>query len=307
LTETKDELGLKGETHASKLMELVFSGESTKETMRGEGQGALDYQFRYESVGTEKTNYVFGIQVKTGNSFGVLNSTKNKWRISGVKSEHYKKWKASNQPVLLLWVHPDTSYVYWKYFGKNTPLKAISIPVSHRVNPSTKYEVERLVRQGLRNKGNVANLTVPIFDNTTETRIWAKKRYAKIRGNIQSVLGDIKVSNYAWRHLTRETRNKSHIRDSLLILPYVKIFMSGNPHQIQTLSYQEREVDGKEIIVSRKVLAIYRDVKFSDKGKCSVYVRLNEKIIFKKNWEAGGFGSKARQSLILESVYRKQG
>lgn len=288
-------------------MELVFSGESKKETMRGEGQGALDYQFRYESAGPEKTNYVFGIQVKTGNSFGELNDTKNKWRITGVKSEHYKKWKDSNQPVLLLWVHPDTSNVYWKYFGKNTPLKAISIPVTHKVNPSTKYEVERLLRQGVRNKGNVANLTVPEFDNTTETRIWSKTRYAKIRGYVQSVLGNVQVSNYAWRHLTRETRNKSHIRDSLLILPYVKTFLSGNPHQIQTLSCQEREVDGKEIIVNRKVLAIYRDVKFSDKGKCSVYVRLNEKVIFKKNWESGGFGSNVRQSLILESVYRKQG
>ena len=307
MTDTKDELGLKGETYASKLMELIFSGESTKETMRGEGQGALDYQFRYESVGSEKANYVFGIQVKTGNSFGELNSTKNKWRISGVKTEHYKKWQASNQPVLLLWVKPDTSNVYWKFFGKNTPLKAISIPVSHKLNPSTKYEVERLLLQGTRSKGGVANLSLPVIDNTTDTRIWAKQRYAKIRGDMQSGLGKVKISNYAWRRLTRETRNKSHIRDSLLILPYVRVFMSGNPHQIQTLSYKEREVEDKEIIANRKVLAIYRNVRFSDKGKCSVYVRLNEKVIFNKNWAAGGFGSKVRQSLILESVYRKQG
>lgn len=305
MTETKDKLGQKGETHASKLMELVFSGESTKETMRGEGQGALDYQFRFESNSSEKANYVFGIQVKTGNSFGEWNSTKNKWRISGIKPEHYKKWKASNQPVLLLWVNPEDSSVYWKYFGKNTPLKNVSIPLSHKVNPSTKYEVERLLHQESRKKGGVSNLTVHSFVNTSETRIWAKKRYAKIRGEIQSVLGTVRISNYAWRHLTRETRNKSHIRDSLLILPYVHVFMTENPHQIQTLSYQEREVDEKEVLVSRKVLAIYRNVWFSDRGRCSVYVRLSEKVIFNKKWETGGFGQQIKQSLVLESVYRK--
>lgn len=305
MSETKDELGQKGEAHASKLMELVFSGESTKETMRGEGQGALDFQFRYESNSIAKANYVFGIQVKTGSSYGKWSSTKSKWRISGIKSEHYKKWRASNQPVLFLWVNPTNSSVYWKYFGKHTPLKTVSIPESHKINPSMKFEVERLLKHEAQKKGGIPNLTLPIIDNTSRTRTWAKERYAKLRGSMQSVLGNVRISNYAWRHLTRETRNKSHIRDSLLILPYVCVFMRENPHQIQTLSYHEREVDEKEVIVNRKVLAIYRNVLFSDRGRCSVYVRLNEKVIFGKKWEAGGFGQQVKQSLVLESVYRK--
>jgi hypothetical protein len=286
-------------------MELAFSGESTKETMRGEGQGSLDFQFRYESTSHEKVNHVIGIQVKTGLSFGKFDSGKNKWRIIGVKSKHYKKWKASNQAVILLWVHPDTSSVYWKYLGKNTPTKALSIPDSHKVNPSTKYEIDRLILQEGRSKGGLSKITVPVLSNTTLTRQWAKKRYSNVRGKVESILGNIQISNYAWRHLTRETRNKSHVRDSLLILPYVKIILSGNPHQIQTLSYQEREIDGKEIIVNRKVLAIYRDVRFSDKEKCTVYIRLNEKVIFDKSWSEGGFGTEVKQSLILESIYRK--
>ncbi|PLV50010.1 hypothetical protein NV64_20440 [Erwinia sp. B116] len=64
--------------------------------------------------------------------------------------------------------------------------------------------------------------------------------------------------------------------------------------------------NGNKIFVNRKVLAVYRNVHFSDKGNCVVYVRLDEQIIYEDNWkERALIRQKVFQELRLESIYRK--
>lgn len=125
------------------------------------------------------------------------------------------------------------------------------------------------------------------------------------KGEYECPLGIVRISNYCWRHLTRITRTNSHVKDSLTILPYVKRFLRIKPHQLQTLSSHEEEI-GNSKVINRKVLAIYRDVRFSDRGRCVVYVRLNERIEYPSDWlEYGMIRRSVKQDLILESIYRK--
>lgn len=64
--------------------------------------------------------------------------------------------------------------------------------------------------------------------------------------------------------------------------------------------------EGGRVVVNRKILAVYRNVYFSDKGDCVVYIRLDEKIVYKENWRDRGFiRQKLYQDLKLESIYRK--
>jgi len=148
-------------------------------------------------------------------------------------------------------------------------------------------------------------ITVPNLPSTSVTRKWAAKSYAGVKGVVECPLGNVLISNYAWRHLTRVTRTQSHIADSLTALPYVKQFLKRRPHQIQTVS-EKREIDEKMVKINRKVLAIYRDIRFSDKGTCLVYVRLDERIVYPRSWqERGLFREGVTQELRLESIYRK--
>jgi len=286
---------------------MLFKGECQKETLRGEGIGALDLQLKYQTLWGEKSYRQLGVQVKTGDSYAEWLKTKSEWSIRNIDIEHMLKWKATNQQVIFLWVNPKKNEpeVYWKFFCKNTALKPLHISKSHQLTPAAIYEIERLVYWASAKKGGIGFITVRDLKDTTDTRNWAKDRYFKHRGIFECPLGRVNISNYAWRHLTRDGRNKSHIQTSLLILPYVKQFLSAIPHQIQTLSQIEKDING-EIIVERKVLAVYRNVKFNDKGLCSVYVRLDETIVYSKNWlQEGMLRKSVEQSLRLESVYRK--
>jgi len=302
----KYDQGAWGEALAAYQLSTILNAEASKETMRGEGMGALDLQVKVPVTYPSKTHHQLAVQVKTGISFATWVPTKNRWRIDNVDSVHVAKWRATNQPVLLLWVRIEPIVrVYWKLITSRTPLATLSFSDSHSLDPSARFEIERLLHMHRMPVAKLPKITAHTLSTTAEVREWAANRFSKLLGTYSCPLGDVTISNYAWRHLTRVTRTQSHIIDSLTALVYVKQFLNLRPHQIQTVS-QKRIVTSSSVTVTRKVLAIYRDVRFEDKGTCAVYVRLDERIIFPKNWEAKGlFRGDISQELKLESIYRK--
>ena len=87
----------------------------------------------------------------------------------------------------------------------------------------------------------------------------------------------------------------------------IRTILKATPHQIQTSSVkvtQDRRAG--RVTVARKVLAVYRDVRFSDKGVCVVYVRLDERVEYRDDWlDRGLIRQIVSQDLKLESVFRK--
>lgn len=302
----KFDQGNAGESLAASVLSLIFNGEALRETMRGEGIGALDLQLKYPVDFPSPTHAQVAVQVKTGVSFGRWTPTKNRWRLQNIDQEHLKKWKATNQPVILIWVRldPETK-IYWKLIDKKTPIETLSVSENHILTPASRFEIERLIQKQRQPASGMGRFTVPTIATTAQVREWAWPKFSKIRGVVSCCLGKVSLSNYAWRHLTRITRSQSHIRDSLTTLPYAKIILGYTPHQIQTQPGTSLQV-GNKVVVSRKVLAIYRNVHFSDKGDCVVYVRLHEKIIYEENWkEKALIRQQLFQELKLESIYRK--
>lgn len=274
--------------------------------MRGEGMGALDLQVKFPVSYPTQTHQQIAVQVKTGQSFASWTKTKKRWRLNNIDQQHVDKWRGSNQPVLLLWVRLDPHVrIYWKLITSTTPLVTLSLSENHSLSPATRFEIERLLQIHRMRYERIPAITVPPMTETSEIRDWALPRFRKIRGFYDCPLGRVSISNYVWRHLTRVTRPQSHIKDSLTALPYVKGLLVKRPHQLQTMDQTETEGNGK-ITISRKILAIYRDVHFSDKGTCATYIRLDEQITFPANWrETGMIRGKVTQELRLESVFRK--
>ncbi|WP_152034423.1 DUF4365 domain-containing protein [Burkholderia contaminans] len=298
--------GNAGESLAAAYLSLIFNGEAVRETMRGEGMGALDLQLKFETLYPVPSHIQVAVQVKTGPSFAKWTPTKNRWRLQNLDKNHIAKWRATNQPVLLIWVRLDPELkLYWKLINPKTPIETLSVSESHVLTPASRPEIERLLIMRRDSGKGIHKLMTHTYSATSEIRGWAKARYERLKGVHHCCLGNVSISNYAWRHLTRVTRPQSHIRDSLTAIAYVRQILDATPHQIQTQLVSKISTAGKTLL-RRKVLAIYRDVRFSDRGTCVVYVRLDEQITYSDNWLAKGLiRQKVHQELKLESIYRK--
>lgn len=274
--------------------------------MRGEGFGALDLQLKFRSDFPSKTFRQVAVQVKTGDSFATWIPSKSRFRLQNISVEHIDKWKSSNQPVLLIWVRVEPEIkVYWKLITKKTPSGTLSVSENHLLTPGSRPEIERLLNIHAQGNTNTHKITTHSLISTSNIRDWSKSKFTRIKGVEDCCLGNVKISNYAWRHLTRVTRPQSHIQDSLTALPYARNFLKASPHQIQILDVTKTTKNGK-ITLSQKVLAVYRDARFSDKDICVVYIRLDEKIEFDSDWLTSGMiRRKVLHDLRLESIFRK--
>jgi len=295
-----------GENLAAYYLAMIFNGEVSKETMRGEGLGALDLQLKFRSNFPNTSYNQVAVQVKTGRSFAVWTASKNRFRLQNIKSAHLDKWRTANQPVLLIWVRLDPVVkLYWKLITSKTPLETLSVSENHLLTPASRPEIERLINIHKTPNRHISKIDTHSLASTGDIRDWSKNNFKKLKGTVNCCLGNVRISNYVWRHLTRVTRPQSHIQDSLTALPYIKSFLSAVPHQIQTLSVENTEQDGS-IITTQKILAIYRDVRFSDKEFCAVYVRLDERIEYKTDWlKRSLIRQKIHHDLKLESIFRK--
>lgn len=298
--------GAQGESLAGWQLAAILNGEAVRETMRGEGTGALDLQVKFPVTYPAATHQQLAVQVKTGPSFAKWTETKSRWRLDNIDRGHVEKWRNTNQPVMLLWVRLDPwTKVYWKLIATNSPLATLSFSENHLVTPAARFEIERLLQMHRMVRKPLPLITVHKLQRTSEIRNWARQRFRGITGRHQGPLGTVSISTYAWRHLTRVTRPQSHIADSLTVLPYATQLLKIRPHQLQTLGQLSTECGGRTQI-SRKVLAIYRDVRFSDKGNCVVYIRLDERVSYPTNWEQTSLiRARVLQELRLESIYRK--
>lgn len=99
--------GAQGKSLAGWQLAAILNGEAVRETMRGEGTGALDLQVKFPVTYPAATHQQLAVQVKTGPSFAKWTETKSRWRLDNIDRGHVEKWRNTNQPVMLLWVRLD--------------------------------------------------------------------------------------------------------------------------------------------------------------------------------------------------------
>lgn len=310
MQQIKYDLGTLGEGIAGALLSIIFNGETQKETLIGENKGGLDLQLKYPTISGTKTTRQIAVQVKTGQSYVRWNKTNSHYTLQNIDPSHINKWQKNNQPVLIIWVNPSKqTELYWKLINSKSSSEILHLSPYHTLKPESLFEINRLISIAYKKKGGVPKITLKSFEKLSEVRKWAKKKYESIKGQYENEIGKFEISNYAFRHLTRASRNKSHIKESLLLLPNIKTFLKLNPHQIQTISNDEWNIDIKNDkfkTIVRRVLFIYRNVHFEDMRSAVVYIRFKETINYPKDWNENLLLNKqTKYSLTLESIYRK--
>lgn len=307
----KYELSNIGENFGSNLIATLFDGEIQRETLKGEGLAALDFQLKYKNFfGLDSVKQI-GVQVKTGKSYTDWITTKKCYSLRNIDPNHIEKWKKNNQSVIVLWVNPQKKIdVYWKYIKPTSSLDFLYLTNNNLLRPHSIFEIDRLFTLANKSKNGIPLITLKKFSSLAEVKIWCKKEYSKIKGKLVTDFGIINLTGYAWKHLIRKNRNVTHIYDSLLLLRSVKTILNFHPDQIQTISPNNNpenfDENNNNIVTQKRVLFIYRNVNFSDVKGCTVYIRLKETIIYPKNWRENFFiKGKLQHKLTLESVYRK--
>ncbi len=304
-------IGDSGEVIASNMLGTIFNAQVNRASLKSEFDGALDLHVEYTYFNEEvKTRRYFAVQVKTGNSHATWLKTSLRWKID-VDNKHVEKWRKFNGPIILIWIKPDKNMkVYWKYIGKNSSEKYISIGKKRLLNPGTKFEIDRLIQNETSNNKNYPLFTIKSYKSFFDALISSKRNFQKLKGIVNSSYGRIEISNYCWRHLTRNGRKNKYIRESLALLPITKPLLLKDPSKIITQSETSNidDVSSKgEVTVRKKILFIYRNVNFSNQKKAHVFIRLDETIIFPKNWqESGLLQQNVIQKMKLESIYKKE-
>lgn len=306
----KYDLGGLGEAIAGAYLSIIFNGETQKETLQGESKSALDLQLKYPTISGTKTTRQIAIQVKTGRSYTTWNKTNSHYTLKNIKSNHINKWQKNNQPVLIIWVNPiRKTELYWKLITSKSSDEILHLSPNHILAPESLFEINRLIGTAYKKKGGLPKFTLKKIDKLSDVRKWSKNKYKVLKGEYENDIAKFNITNYAFRHLTRISRNKSHIKESLLLLPLIKTFLSINPHQIQTFTDKTKDINkknNKNETIIRRVLFIYRNVHFNDMQSAVVYIRFKETINYPKDWRQNYLLNKqTRYALTLESIYRK--
>lgn len=303
----QSEKGDVGEALAAFQLSLAFNGETQKESLKGEGRAALDWQLKYPiTLYGQKSWRQLGVQVKAGNSYGKWNKSKSNWRLA-LNKEHMANWHKSNQPVIVIWIRiAEKTEVYCKLIIPTKPERLYYVTKFDKISPCTRFEVERLVVMNSLPKHKIPKFELIPYSNSKEAVKKVKSEFKKTLGVHETPFGKITISHHALRNLTREGRKRSHVKDSLLLLPKAKQVIQYIPKSILTFSEVEKR-SNKSTIIKRKVLFVYRNLKFSDSNVTNLYLRFEEVIKFHSDWPHHFIAEPhVEHSLKLESIYRKE-
>ncbi|MCX2741447.1 DUF4365 domain-containing protein [Pontibacter anaerobius] len=306
----KYDKGALGEALVGNLLSIIFNGEVQKLTLRGEGTAAMDLDLSYPTPFGTQTTRKLAFQVKTGKSYARWHKTRSEWVMQNIKDTHIKKWQNMNLPALLVWVNPlNKPEVYWKFIKADTPSTYLRLSKNHKLRPEAIFEIDRLSFLAYKQRKKMPIINLKKVSLVSDARKHAKKKLKKIKGVHKTDFVNVEISNYVLKHLTRASKNKTHIKDSLTLLPHVPTFLKHIPHYIETT---ESTDDKKQApnehfeVIKRKVSFVYKNVDFDDMRSAVVTVRFKETIIYPKDWETNWLLNKQIQhSLILESIYRK--
>lgn len=195
-----------------------------------------------------KTNLSLGVQIKTGNSY-VHQSKKSKRHIILTKLEEsdIRDWKASNIPVIVIWVSDDPSGKRYALWADTTRIKKgakqIKILKTALVDRNCVPKLLEIAR---------AYAGLPVVPILKETPLFptlvkdvkkdARKFYEKWRRvkTVSPIFGHVRITLKAWRHITRIKSSQREICHKLSCLPCARELIM-NANQCRFLRKIERD------------------------------------------------------------------
>jgi len=262
-------------------------------------------------------------QIKSGNTYAkIFHSDKY---ILKIEKSKFKIFTKQNHHSLICWVNASENDIYWFVIKANAQFYRNVYGPSHKLSPATRFDLIRVINGfGDRNGGKGLHFTVRKKDSTSSfykyndvtfktIRAIAKKEYNKLKkANFTSnIFGEIQITNYGWRHMTRESRWNDYKVSSYEIIPILSHVLTRSPskHFIQNYWFEsDKEYEYRKI----EYLLEYHNIKKRDidnkkVSKVDVFVKLIEVIKYPKEWQ-----KKAQLSQLIErrvffkSIYYKE-
>lgn len=303
---TTTEIGAAGARRAAALLGIAICAEVSNASL-DEDAAKVDLLLKFRNSFKPEELLPIRCQVKSGKSFrGSSSSTHITLQNTGPGTMN--ALSGTGTPGLLVWVPPrPLTRMYWYTRDPRGVLKkTVRVSRHDYVRPSLRYDLSRLAIYATWNKGH-ARQTVKTIDED-RLLITAKRSYAKLKSTeiFHPLVGKLKTTRLAWRHITRRSKSGRLRAEALSITPYLRSFLTKVPDRFLCDRTQAHQI-GSRMIETRFVICWYRDALSINGATHTLVVRIREEISYPAKWESQPLPvTEIRQEATLASWWCKK-
>lgn len=296
---TTKQVGDGGTRRAAALLGLAVCGE-VHNSSTDEDAAKVDLHLTFRNAFRPKEMIPLRCQVKSGPSYG---RRTQKHIVLAIDGDTKDALSGAGTPGLIAWVPPAPSdKVYWYASDPRSKRKAsVIVPFDDYVRPSLRYDLSRLAIYATWAHRH-ARQTVRKFDEAQILPV-AKVHYSLLRAKSLShpLVGNLRVSRFAWRHITRRSKTAKQRQSALMVTPYLHTFLDKMPDR--HLCRREAPVrKGRRMVETRYVTCWYRDALSIEGHLHTLVIRIREVVSYPAGWQSHSYTVEdIKQEAILAS------
>lgn len=273
--------GPAGARRAAALVGIACCAETATSTM-SEDAAKVDITFSFRDAFTNALITVHA-QVKSGRSY-LKGRTHNKLKL-GIDKATINALNNGGTPGLLLWVPPKPQRdIFWYYTDPRAPLPPyVAVPLENSIRPSIRYDLTRAHAYGTwQRKSPQQTVATPASIDIRSIR----HKYAELSQKIwpHPLVGNLRLSRYAWRHITRRSKTKAARDLALTISRHLGPFLTTKPDRYYRAD-SKIAVNGRQTTETRHILCWYRNALRIGNRNYTLVLRVREIIKYPTDWQ----------------------
>lgn len=274
--------GEAGARRAAAMLSIALCAEVNHGTMAQDWK-KIDLLVNFNDPLDKDAPRSFPCQVKTGISYRADSSDKKTLKLKGMGQELIEALVSI--PGLIIWVPPKPRRdIYWYVCRRASKKTVLDIPTHQKLSPALRYELARVFAKA-RSQNRLARHTLPAAATAKDILTDAKHRYRALKAEnpTHPYFGQLKVTQLAWRHVTRHSKTSKRRLLALRVLPQLQSALKAFPDSY-TLKAVGLSVSGRTTIEQRTYVLWYDNVLNIDGSIHSLMVRVKETVTYPKNW-----------------------
>lgn len=299
------DLGASGEKSVRQRLEMAMKAAAVP--FSGFDDKGVDFVVQFEPNVPLPAPMFFGVQVKTGASFGEADGAN--WRLKNIAAADLDKWSRSNLHVILVWIRPGSPDEYlWTLVGKETNLSELRIARSATISPAIRYDLSYHCPL---HSPTVLNVPVDLCRPPLGSglRQHAKEYYRahlmKDPRPVNPILGPVSFSWAGWHHLTAHGRKQAYVQSSLQMLAAAQWGIE-NPSRLAGVRRLPTTTRGAWVWESRLLAFECSNVPIRYRAPGNLVVVIKQEIIYPVDWMVDvNIWKKTRSSALFLSIYEK--
>ncbi|MFA6458474.1 MAG: hypothetical protein WCV72_03765 [Patescibacteria group bacterium] len=295
-----------GARFASAIIGIAACAQVSNATLNQESN-KVDISLTFPSTFQEKKLLSIQAQIKTGQSYQTINHDKDTFTLK-VDRETKNTFAAPGSPGIIVYVSSrPVEKIFWHSVDPRRPFKGkIKINRMQFVRPSIRYDLTRLCLYSAFNN-RLPRQTVSIIDDD-KILYNAKKSYNQLKTEsfFNPLLGNVAVTRFAWRHVTRRSKTLKRVISTIKVTPYLKAFIDKHPtrYVCDKITIKKRRRITYE---TRYLLFWYADALMIAGRSNSLLLRMKEDISYPSDWAKYGVSERdIKQKVTLASWWHKE-